>query len=51
MDEALAEQQRAAYKVDGVDDEEPAMDPNKKRKAVASEHVCDSSNTYWCALD
>ena len=39
MDEALAEQQREAYKVAGVDDDEPAMDPTKKRKAVESENV------------
>nr|OQO15485.1 hypothetical protein B0A51_16245 [Rachicladosporium sp. CCFEE 5018] len=37
MDEALAEQQRAAYRVEGVDDEEPAMDPGRKRKAVGEE--------------
>lgn len=35
MDEALAEQQRAAYKIPGVDDDEPALDPTKKRKAAA----------------
>jgi hypothetical protein len=34
MDEALAEQQRAAYKMPGVDDDEPALDPSKKRKAI-----------------
>jgi hypothetical protein len=39
MDEALAEQQRAAYKMPGVDDEEPALDPSKKRKAVEAENV------------
>ena len=39
MDEALAEQQRAAYKMPGVDDEEPALDPTKKRKAVEAENV------------
>lgn len=39
MDEALAEQQRAAYRVEGVDDEAPAMDPSKKRKAVVEESV------------
>lgn len=39
MDEALAEQQRAAYKMPGVDDDEPALDPTKKRKAAEAEHV------------
>jgi hypothetical protein len=39
MDEALAEQQRAAYKMPGVDDDEPAVDPTKKRKAVEAENV------------
>jgi hypothetical protein len=42
MDEALAEQQRAAYKMPGVDDEEPALDPSKKRKAVEAENVSPS---------
>lgn len=40
MDEALAEQQRAAYKMPGVDDDERAVDPTKKRKAVEAENVC-----------
>jgi hypothetical protein len=39
MDEALAEQQREAYKMAGVDDDEPAIDPSKKRKAVEDEKV------------
>jgi hypothetical protein len=39
MDEALAEQQRAAYKMPGVDDDEPALDPSKKRKALEDEKV------------
>ena len=39
MDEALAEQQRAAYKMPGVNDEESALDPTKKRKAVEAENV------------
>lgn len=38
MDEALAEQQRAAYKVPGVDDETD-VNPMKKRKAAEAENV------------
>ena len=45
MDEALAEQQRAAYKMPGVDDEEPALDPSKKRKAAEAEHVSPNINS------
>ena len=41
MDEALAEQQREAYKMPGVDDDEPALDPTKKRKAAEAENVSD----------
>lgn len=41
MDEALAEQQQAAYKMPGVNDDEPALDPTKKRKALEAENVCD----------
>lgn len=42
MDEALAEQQQAAYKMPGVNDDEPALDPSKKRKALEAENVSDS---------
>ena len=45
MDEALAEQQREAYKMPGVDDEEPALDPSKKRKAAEAEHVSPDINS------
>ncbi|KAL1585237.1 hypothetical protein WHR41_05893 [Cladosporium halotolerans] len=38
MDEALAEQQREAYKMPGVNDDEPALDPSKKRKAAEAEN-------------
>lgn len=44
MDEALAEQQREAYKMPGVDDEEPALDPSKKRKAIEAENVSSTIN-------
>jgi hypothetical protein len=53
MDEALAEQQRAAYKMPGVDDDEPAVDPSKKRKAVEAENVCcnfshpSTDSSFW----
>jgi hypothetical protein len=45
MDEALAEQQRAVYKMPGVDDDEPALDPTKKRKAAEAENVSISINS------
>ncbi|KAF7184964.1 Splicing factor U2AF-associated protein 2 [Pseudocercospora fuligena] len=39
MDEALMKQQQEIYKVDGVDDDAPAFDPVKKRKAAQQEDV------------
>lgn len=38
MDEALVQQQQEAYRVAGVDESEPAMDP-RKRKAGDVEGV------------
>ena len=43
MDEALAEQQREAYKVPGVDDETD-VNPMKKRKAAEVENVSKSDS-------
>jgi hypothetical protein len=51
MDEALAEQQREAYKMPGVDDEEPALDPSKKRKAVEAENVSSTINPQCWLYD
>lgn len=39
MDEALMEQQRQAYKVEGVDESEPAVDL-RKRKAEGQDVSC-----------
>jgi HIV Tat-specific factor 1 len=39
MDEALMKQQAEIYKIPGVDDDAPALDPAKKRKAAQEEDV------------
>lgn len=49
MDEALMKQQQEIYKIAGVDDEAPALDPVKKRKAAQQDDVsprCDTTKEH-----
>lgn len=49
MDEALIKQQAEIYKMNGVDEDTPAIDPVKKRKAAQQQDVRSCASCHTCA--